>query len=96
MATMIESTRHRGVRYITKIPTRQQENWLQQWLEKEVGFTNRISFVVQDLKVYVENTATGAYGVFHIPHNKEYKEARVILKDKIMSYLVRSALRGDL
>lgn len=95
MATMVESARVRGIRYITKIPTRQQENWLQQWLEKEFGFDNRLLFVVQDLKVYVTNTTNGAYGMFHIPHNKEYKEARAILKDIIMNYLVKRALRGD-
>lgn len=95
MATMIESTRRRGVRYITKTPTVQQENWLQQWLEKEFGFDNRLLFVVQDLKVYVTDTTNGAYGMFHIPHNKEYKEARVVLKDNIMKYLVKRALRGD-
>ena len=95
MAMMIKSTRVRGIRYITKIPTRQQENWLQQWLEKEFGFDNRYLVVVQDLKVYVTNTTTGACGIFHIPHNKEYKEARVILKDNIMNYLVKRALRGD-
>ena len=91
---MVKSTRDRGIRYITKTPTRQQENWLQQWLEKEFGFNNRLSFIVQDLKVYVEDTETGAYGIFHIPHNKEYKEARVILRDKIRSYLVKRILRG--
>ena len=91
---MIESTRDRGIRYITKTPTRQQENWLQQWLEKEFGFDNRYLIVVKDLKVYVTNTTNGACGIFHIPHNKEYKEARVILRDKIRSYLVKRILRG--
>ena len=71
MSTMIESFRDRGVRYITKIPTRQQENCLQQWLEKEFRFDNRYLVVVQDIKVYVTNTTTGACGIFHIPHSKQ-------------------------
>lgn len=71
MSTMIESFRDRGVRYITKIHTRQQENWLQQWLEKEFRFDNRYLVVVQDIKVYVTNTTTGACGIFHIPHSKQ-------------------------
>lgn len=97
MATMIDSVMLYGITCILKYPTKQQENWLQRWLTKEFAFAEGVSIDVFETYVDVGMWANGRYcnRMFSIPHNKEYKEARVILKDDIMSYLVKGVLRRD-
>lgn len=97
MATMVDSVTLDGITCILKYPTKQQENWLQRWLTKEFAFAEGVSIDVFETYVDVGMWANGRYcnRMFFIPHNKEYKEARVMLKDKIMRYLAICALRGD-